>query len=423
MDDARRMNTSLDDDDVDDDVDVDVDARVVVFARVDVWLVARARVARDGGDVTPRIALAIVASRVVARLRVAVELWRGVDVTPRPSRWRSRRPSRAAAQRRDVGGVRSMSSNATRALRGTARARTANAPRRRASRRSARAPVAVAASLRDAKVVVVGANGKTGKRCVEYLRANTEAREIVACTRSGTYDGGASDERVRGAEANVATASVAELSNAFSGAKAVVFAASQSQNGGDASRVDRDGVITCARACLRAGVERFVIVSSGAVSKPASPVYIFLNLFGGIMRNKILGEDAVRALYFDRPGQFYTVVRPGGLSEDPARGVGALELNQGDEISGRISREDVAAICIESITRDDAANATFECYNSDAAKPLGEVGLSNMMKATSADGDVEKTGKERRGATWDEIFADLAADVPGAKQQGEGFTL
>ena len=74
MDDARRMNTSLDDDDVDDDVDVDVDARVVVFARVDVWLVARARVARDGGDATPRIALAIVASRVVARLRVAVEL-------------------------------------------------------------------------------------------------------------------------------------------------------------------------------------------------------------------------------------------------------------------------------------------------------------------------------------------------------------
>ena len=46
-----------------------------------------------------------------------------------------------------------------------------------------------------------------------------------------------------------------------------------------------------------------------------------------------------------------------------------------------------------------------------------------MMKATSADGDVEKTGKERRGATWDEIFAGLAADVPGAKQQGEGFTL
>ena len=232
------------------------------------------------------------------------------------------------------------------------------------------------------------------------------------------------DARVRGRAANVATASVAELANEFAGAKAVIFAASQSQSGGTAAQVDRDGVITCARACLRAGVERFVIVSSGAVSKPASPVYIFLNLFGGIMRNKILGEDAVRALYFDRPGQYYTVVRPGGLTEDPARGVSALELNQGDEMSGRISREDVAAICVESITRDDAANATFECYSWDAAKPLGEVGLSNMMKATNGEGEeVKKTGSERRGATWDAIFAGLTPDVPGAKQQGEGFTL
>jgi len=67
--------------------------------------------------------------------------------------------------------------------------------------------------------------------------------------------------------------------------------------------------------------------------------------------------------------------------------------------------------------------STFECYSWDAAKPLGEVGLSNMMKSTTAEGEVKKTGKERRGSTWDELFSGLSADVPGAKQQGEGFTL
>lgn len=310
---------------------------------------------------------------------------------------------------------------------GASRAFASKSFRTSTSRRCSRVNAVAAAAennLSDAKVVVIGANGKTGRRCVEYLREKTQAKDIVACTRSGSYDGGSTtDGRVSSMSVNVATASVAELTNAFDGAKAVVFAASQSQAGGDASQVDRDGVISCARACLRAGVERFVIVSSGAVSKPASPVYIFLNFFGGIMRNKILGEDAVRALYFDRPGQYYTVVRPGGLSEDPARGVSALELNQGDEISGRISREDVAAICVESITREDAANATFECYSWDAAKPLGEVGLSNVMKATTSEGEVTKTGKERRGSTWDELFTGLSADAPGAKQQGEGFTL
>ena len=292
-----------------------------------------------------------------------------------------------------------------------------------ATPRATHVVVHASSSLTNEKVVVIGANGKTGRRCVEYLRSNTDAKEIVACTRSGSYEGGAVDSRVRARAANVATASVAELANDFTGAKAVIFAASQSQSGGTATQVDRDGVTTCARACLRAGVERFVIVSSGAVSRPASPVYIFLNLFGGIMRNKILGEDAVRALYFDRPGQFYTVVRPGGLTEDPPRGVSALELNQGDETSGRISREDVAAICVESITREDAANATFECYNWDAAKPLGEVGFSNMLKMTSAESEMKRTGSERRGSTWDDIFAGLTPDVPGAKQQGEGFTL
>lgn len=286
-----------------------------------------------------------------------------------------------------------------------------------------RASSSSSSSLANEKIIVIGANGKTGRRCVEYLRASTDASEIVACTRGGAYEGGAVDERVESAAVNVATASVAELTNAFAGAKGVIFAASQSQSGGDASRVDRDGVISCARACLRAGVERFVIVSSGSVSKPSSPVYVFLNFFGGIMRNKILGEDAVRALYFDRDGQYYTVVRPGGLSEDPARGPSALELNQGDEVSGRVSRDDVAAICIESITREDTKNATFECYDADTAKPLGEVGFSNMMKATvDADG-VPRTGLERRGQTWDDIFTGLTPDAPGAKQQGEGFTL
>ena len=97
-----------------------------------------------------------------------------------------------------------------------------------------------------------------------------------------------------------------------------------------------------ARACIAANVPRLVIVSSGSVSKPLSPVYIFLNLFGGIMRAKIEVEDAVRSLYFKREGLDYVVVRPGGLTEDEPRGVGAVELNQGDDKSGRIARADVA---------------------------------------------------------------------------------
>ncbi len=40
-----------------------------------------------------------------------------------------------------------------------------------------------------------------------------------------------------------------------------------------------------------------------------------------------------------------------GLTLDPARGVAAIELNQGDTKSGRIARSDVARVCVESIYR------------------------------------------------------------------------
>ena len=46
-----------------------------------------------------------------------------------------------------------------------------------------------------------------------------------------------------------------------------------------------------------------------------------------------------------------------------------------------------------------------------------------MMKATGDADGVPRTGLERRGQTWDDIFTGLTPDAPGAKQQGEGFTL
>ena len=120
--------------------------------------------------------------------------------------------------------------------------------------------------------------------------------------------------------------------------------------------MDNDGLVNVAKACIDANIPSLVIVSSGAVTKPNSPVYKFLNLFGKIMEEKIKGEDTVRSLYQNSKSGgsgegctcTYTVVRPGGLTEEMGKGVAALELNQGDTKSGRIARADVASLCIES---------------------------------------------------------------------------
>jgi uncharacterized protein YbjT (DUF2867 family) len=289
---------------------------------------------------------------------------------------------------------------------------------------SRRRGVVNVAAAGEGSIVVIGANGKTGKRCVKYAAEN--GWDVIAATRDGNFPSLSEIKedargRVTTKQCSV-TSSMAEITNAIDGAESVIFAASSSKNGGTPQEIDRDGCIKVARACLSSkSVKRYVVVTSGAVSKPYSPVYIFLNLFGGIMRAKIEGEDAVRALYYEREDDFYTIVRPGGLTEDPPRGVSACELNQGDDTSGRVSREDVAAVCVECCKRDDAKNATFELYYRDTGKPMAEVFASNANKET--DGERQMGPRGRRGETWDELFAGLEADAPGIPQKGEGFSL
>ena len=204
------------------------------------------------------------------------------------------------------------------------------------------------------------------------------------------------------------------IESAVEGSRAVIFAASASKQGGTAAAVDNEGLANVAKACIAAKVPSLVIVSSGAVTKPDSPVYKFLNIFGKIMEEKIKGEDTVRVLYKETGGNdcTYTIIRPGGLTEEEGKGVANLELNQGDTKSGRIARADVASLCIESTLYPKlAGGTTFECYDADTAKPLATVGISNIMKAKNkSESEVYTSGKERRGSAWEMIFTGLEKD-------------
>lgn len=200
---------------------------------------------------------------------------------------------------------------------------------------------------------------------------------------------------------------------------AMIFAASASVKGktpgvNDAFTVDCQGVINAAQCCIQRNIPRLVIVSSGAVTRPNSAVYKLLNFVGsGIMEAKIQGEDRVRDLYrandvLER-GLGYTIVRPGGLTTDPVPlGPSYLEVNQGDDKSGRLSRADVAGICVACLESESAFDATFECYESNTAKPVDNVGLSNLLRLT--DPTSYKSGREGRGDTWRELLGGLRSD-------------
>ena len=269
----------------------------------------------------------------------------------------------------------------------------------------------VAAATLQGPVTVIGANGRTGYECVKALQSRSVA--VRACSRTGDFRGGTSQN----VEALVCDVTApATIGPVVADASAVIFAASASKEGGTPAVVDNAGLVAVAKACIDAKVKQLVIVSSGAVTKPSSPVYLFLNVFGKIMEEKIKGEDTVRELYAagspaDKEGLSYTIVRPGGLTEEETLGsVSGLELNQGDTKSGRIARADVANICVAALYYPElTGRTTLECYNADTGAPLASVGFSNILKAkTEKDNFV--SGRECRGTTWKELFSGLEQD-------------
>src|SRR5262249_15321202 len=108
-------------------------------------------------------------------------------------------------------------------------------------------------------------------------------------------------------------------------------------------------------AATAGGIEHFVLVSSIGVTNPDHPI----NRFGNVMAWKLRGEDVLRG-----SGLTYTIVRPGGLIDDPG-GRKGVRFAQGDPISGRVTRADTATACIQALTQHGARNTTFELINTD----------------------------------------------------------
>lgn len=107
---------------------------------------------------------------------------------------------------------------------------------------------------------------------------------------------------------------------------------------------------------------RFVLVSSAGVTRPnrpgidlsQEPPAVRMNgELGGILTYKLKGEDEVR-----QSGVPFAVVRPCALTEEPA---GAeLVLSQGDTIKGKVSREDIAELCVQLLSQQEGLDKTFE---------------------------------------------------------------
>ena len=207
------------------------------------------------------------------------------------------------------------------------------------------------------RVVIAGGHGKIAL-ILERLLAE-RGDEAAGLIRNPTQ---AADLQAAGAEAvvlDLEQASVTEVADAVRGADAVVFAAGAGPGSGADRKqtVDRDAAILLADAAESAGVGRYVMVSALAADDRSLDKN-YDEVFLTYMRAKSEADADVRA----RTGLRTTIVRPGGLTDEPGTGKVTIAESTG---RGSIPREDVARVLLAVLHEPETAGRTFEVISGE----------------------------------------------------------
>jgi len=170
------------------------------------------------------------------------------------------------------------------------------------------------------------------------------------------------DLRADGADPRVLSleeTTVDALAEALGGADSVVFAAGAGPDSGAERKdtVDRQGAVTLAEAADRAGVHRYLLVSSYGADADASDEQ-YGEGFGTYLRAKGRAEQQVQAV----DALEVTVLRPGGLTDDA--GTGKVRLAPSVE-RGQVTRDDVAAVLMALLDAPRTAGLTLELIEGD----------------------------------------------------------
>ena len=275
-------------------------------------------------------------------------------------------------------------------------------------------------------VAVIGANGRTGALCV--VACINRGIPVRALTRSGTWSdpssGDNGDDSLSSSHSSLLSVqqcdvrNTEELRSGILGCQAVIYAASASKKGGKAKEVDNEAVIATANSCIDCNVQRYVVISSTAASRPKSLGYKFTNVYQNIMAEKRMGELGVLESYQSRSGTSstspsYTIIRPGGLEEpklNAVLGPSKIELSQGDVLAGIISRADLAEVAVETAISQSSnvQNTSFEVYYTESTQPC-EGRFKAYMK-NDGTGDDAATIARIHGLTYSQLFDQLKKD-------------
>ena len=208
------------------------------------------------------------------------------------------------------------------------------------------------------EVAVVGGHGQIALRLLRlFSERGDRARGLI---RNPDH---AADVEATGATAvgtDIENLDADAVARSIAGVDAVVFAAGAGPGSGPARKrtVDYGGAVKLIEAAQHEGIRRYVIVSSmGAAERPDGD-----KGFAVYLQAKHDADEKLRESGLD-----YTIVRPGGLTENA--GTGKVSIAQHLD-RGEIPRDDVAAVLFAALGADNTIGKDFDLIGGDT--PIGD---------------------------------------------------
>ena len=211
------------------------------------------------------------------------------------------------------------------------------------------------------RVVIAGGHGQIALLLSRLLA--DAGHQPVGLIRNADQAGDLREARAEPLVLDLELSSVDDVGLAIDGADAVVFAAGGGPNGGAERKltVDRDGAILLARAAEAAGVGRYVMVSAiGTDDFDPEQAGTGDEVDGADGFQVYLRAKSEADAFLRETGLDWTIIRPGGLSDDSATGSVRLASSTG---RGSIPRADVAALVAACLVDGLAVREQFEAIS------------------------------------------------------------
>jgi uncharacterized protein YbjT (DUF2867 family) len=203
------------------------------------------------------------------------------------------------------------------------------------------------------RVAIAGGHGQIALRLAKLLSQRGD--QVVALIRNPGHADDVSQAGAEPAAVDLEHASTEDVAQAIAGCDAVVFAAGAGPGSGSERKetMDYGGAVKLIAAAKQVGVSRYVIVSSMGADPDASGE----DTFSVYLRAKGRADEAVRASGLDA-----TVVRPGGLTNEP--GTGRVRL--GESLPrGQVPRDDVAAVIVAVLDSPNTIGRAVDLIGGD----------------------------------------------------------